>query len=89
MLDWPQAQSKWKAQIDPVLANPIANMQVLKNIALKNGTTVINHKLGDTMQGWVILDINGAASIYRNAPMNKLTLSLASNAAVTITLGVY
>jgi hypothetical protein len=89
MLDWIQAQTRWKSQIDPVLASPVSNMSVIKNIALINGTTIINHKLGQMQQGWTILDINGAATIYRNAPFNNLTLSLSSNAAVNVNIGVF
>ena len=80
---------RWKSQLDPVLANPMNNSSLLTGIALINGSNVINHKLGRMMQGWMISDINGAATIYRSAPMNSLTLTLASNAAVTVNLVVF
>lgn len=86
-----QMQTKWKSQIDPILGNPLNNMSLLQNVALANGTNIINHKLGRTMQGWVIADIQGVASIYRpsTAPFNDLTLTLVSSAAVTVNLGVF
>lgn len=82
-------QSSWKQQLDPVLSNALSQANVLTNVVLKNGVNVINHLLGQKMQGWFITDINGAATIYRSAPMNDLTLTLTSNAAVTVSIGVF
>lgn len=82
-------QDRWASIINPFLANPLNNQSILKNVALKNGVTVINHLLGQVQQGWFITDINGAAQIYRSAPFNNLTLTLTSNAAVTVSLGVF
>lgn len=82
-------QTKWAAQINPVLANPLNSISILKNIALINGVTPINHKLGQLQQGWIILDIDSAATIYRSQAFNDKTLTLTSNAACTVTLGVY
>lgn len=82
-------QQKWKADLDPVLSNPMTNMSILQNVNLINGVTVLNHKLGRKQQGWVIVDQQGAASIYRSAPFNNLTLTLTSNAVVTISIGVF
>lgn len=81
--------TKWSAELNPVLANPTNNVSVLEGVVLKNGATVINHKLGRTMQGWFIVDQTAAASIYRSQPFNSLTLTLTSNAAVTVNLGVF
>ena len=82
-------ETQWKSQIDPVLANPLSAPSILKGIKLINGVTVVNHLLGQTPQGWFISDINGSASVYRSAPFNDLTLTLTSNAAVTVNLVVF
>lgn len=81
--------TRWKSLLDPILANPLNNVSILENVALINGATTINHFLGRQMQGWFITDINGAATIYRSQPMNDKTLTLTSNAAVTVNLGVF
>lgn len=91
-LTFPQLQTKWAAMINPLLASPIANGLLLNDIALINGTTVVNHKLGRPLQGWIIVGINGAATVYDNQATNQmtdLTLSLTSNAAVTCSLWVF
>lgn len=82
-------QTNWASVINPVIDNPINQANILKNIVLINGVTVVNHLLGRMMQGWFVTDINGSATIYRSAPMNAQTLTLTSSAAVTINLGVF
>ena len=82
-------QNAWKQQLDPLLGAPLASLVFVKNIALKNGVTVINHGLGRNPQGWFITDIDGAATVYRSAPFNNLTLTLTSNAIANINVGVF
>lgn len=84
-----QRDTKWKSEIDPLLANTLNNCSILKDVNLITGVTVINHRLGHTMNGWFIVDIQGAAQIYRSAPFNNLTLTLTSDADVTCSLGVF
>lgn len=82
-------QTKWKSQLDPVLANPMTNISILKNVQLKSGSNVINHLLGQMQQGWILTDIQGAATVYRGAPFNEFTLTLISSADVTVNIGVF
>lgn len=83
------ALARWKSILDPLIAKPQSQGLILTEVQLKNGVTVINHLLGDLMQGWAIVDINGAAAIYRSAPFNDKTLTLTSNAAVTVDIEVF
>lgn len=82
-------QTRWKSILDPLLANPLNNISVLENVSLTTGANTINHLLGRMMQGWLILDIDGAATIYRSEPMSDITLTLTSSANVTVNLGVF
>lgn len=82
-------QTRWASIINPFLANPILSVQTLQAVSLINGVTTINHKLGQVQQGWFIIDINGAATVYRSQPFNDKTLVLTSNAAVTVNIGVF
>ena len=84
-----QMQPKWASILNPVLANPMTNMAVLKNISLKAGTNVINHLLGSVQQGWILTDINSSAVIYRSAPFNDKTLTLTASAPCTVSIGVF
>lgn len=88
-LDWPAANPLWAAAINPVLANPIANVSFLTNISLINGITVINHGLGRMMLGWFLSDINAGVMVYRSAPFNSKTLTLTSSGAATVSIGVF
>lgn len=82
-------QTSWASAINPVLSSPLNNGLLLKGVPLATGVTVINHKLGRLLQGWQICDVNGAATIYRSAAKNDLTLTLTSSAAVTVDIFVF
>ena len=87
-----QLETQWKSQLDPVLSNQLLQGQLLANIALANGTTIVNHKLGRKLIGWFIVGIDGAATVYDNQASNQtpqITLSLTSNAAVNVNLWVF
>lgn len=89
-LPWDLAANKWATTINRVLAVPIVNGYQLDDIVLTSGVTKqINHLLQRRQQGWFIVDQNAAASVFRTAPFNALTLSLQSNADVTISIWVY
>jgi len=82
-------QTQWKAKLDPVLSNPLNSITIIPNVSLVAGTNTINHKLGQTQQGWILVDQQGVASIYRSAPFNNLTLTLTSSANVVVSIGVF
>lgn len=88
-LGWDLAQTRWSSILSPIVDNPMNNGLLLTGVKLISGVTVVNHLLGRQMQGWIITDINAAATIYRSAPFNNLTLTLTSNAAVTLNLEVF
>lgn len=87
--DFQLMQSSWSTQINPLLANPSLKSLLIKDIALASGANVISHRLGRKPQGWRIVDINGAATIYRSANFNNLTLTLTSDASVTVAIEVF
>lgn len=82
-------QTKWSAILNPVLSNPMTDPGLLTNITLASGDNVINHKLGKTPVGWIIVDINAVASIYRSASFNNLTLTLNASAPCTVNIAVF
>jgi hypothetical protein len=87
-----QMQTKWASQLNPVLRNALINGQLLPDVSLINGITVVNHLLGRKLQGWLIVGINGAATVYDSQATNQtpqLTLVLNSNAAVSCNLWVF
>lgn len=83
-----QLQTQWKSQLDPLLSLPLTN-GIFVSAVLKNGVNTVNHRLGRKQQGWIITDQDAAAEIYRSQPFNNLTLTLTSNADVTVTLYVF
>lgn len=81
--------TQWKSQIDPVLAEPLTGGSFLQNVPLVSGTTVINHLLGQTPQGWLLADNTAAVTVFRSAPFNASTLTLTSSGATTVSLYVF
>lgn len=90
-LPLPTMQTRWKSEIDPVLSNPLNSISVLENVSLLSGTNTVNHLLGRTMQGWFLVDLQGASSIHRpsTSPFNSTTLTLISSADVIASIGVF
>lgn len=89
---WDMAQTTWANAINPVLASPIVQGLLIKDVELINGVTVVNHKLSRKLVGWLIVGINAAATVYDNQANNQtpqLTLSLTSNATATCSLWVF
>lgn len=82
-------QTKWASILNPLLAQPLSSSNILPAVALITGDNVINHLLARKMQGFIISDINAAATIYRSAPFNDQTLTLNSSANCSIALVVF
>ena len=88
-LKWESMNPILAGVLNPVLANPTNNIQILENVTLRLGVNIINHKLGTMMNGWFIADIQGSSVIFRSAPFNSLTLVLTASAPVTCNIGVF
>lgn len=88
-LDLSKTQTTWAQQLNPIINNPFINGRILKNIPLVSGANVINTTITDTLQGWTLIDQDAPASIYRSAPLSKLTLTLTASAPCNIALWVF
>lgn len=88
-LDWSFANVIWAQSLNPLIVNPLNNIQILSNISLITGPNIINHGLGHMMNGWILTDIQGIATIYRSSSLNSSTLTLTSSANVTCSIGVF
>lgn len=85
-------QNNWTRTLNPLIANPLNQGSILKNVALTTGTNVVNHLLGQKLQGWQIVRQRAAAAIYDNQDTNQspqLTLVLVSSANVSVDLMVF
>lgn len=84
-------QTRWSAELNPLLALPLNSPSILKNVALVAGDNVINHRLGRTPVGWAVIDRTTNVAIIRSssAPLNDLTLTLNSTGAASVNLLVF
>lgn len=85
-------QTSWSSQLNPLLALPQSSGVILKSITLAAGDNTINHKLGRDLQGWQLIRVRAAATIYDKQDSNQLksrTLILNSSAPVVVDLFVF
>lgn len=82
-------QTGWASSLNPVIGNPISSGLISSPFVLKTGVNVINHLLGRTQQGWIVIDQNAAVTLFRSQPFNDKTLTLTSSGAATVTLYVF
>lgn len=83
-------QTRWASILDPVVAAPSNNVNLVSNVVLSTSATSINHGLGQNYQGWYITRQSGNATIWE-APsqMPNLTLNLIATSGITISVGVF
>ncbi len=87
-----QMQTRWKAEIDPALANPLLKGRLVMNLELSTGVNVINHLLGRKLTGWVLVGINAGVVVYDSQATNpnpQLTLQLVAPSPVTVSLWLF
>ena len=78
-------QTRLKSLLDPVISNRLSQGVLVSNVSLTVGTNVLNHKLGRLQQGWILVDSNLPAVIWRSAAFTTTTLTLTSSATAAIT----
>jgi hypothetical protein len=91
-LPWELANPKWAGALNPLLANPLIDGQVLSGIVVKSGANVINHKLGRALQGYIVIGNSAAVTFHDSQASNQtpdLTLALIASGAATISLYVF
>jgi hypothetical protein len=72
----------------PVSKNPLIDGVLLENVVLTSGDNTISHTLSRQIRGWLIVDKQGAADIYRTGWSDKF-LNLHATANVTVNLWVF
>lgn len=85
-------ETQWASQLNPLIIAPLSNGQILSGIKITSGINTISHRLSRNLQGWFIVGINAAATIYDQQAFNTMpdkTLILNSSAPCTINLFVF
>lgn len=91
-LPWSLAATKWSSQLNPVLANPILQGQLLPELVVKSGNNTINHGLGRALVGYIVVGNSAAVTFYDKQATNQrpdLTLILVASGAATINIYVF
>lgn len=85
-------QSRWATILEPLTTNPSLQSNILTNVVLATGSNTINHLLGRKLQGWRLIRVRAAATIYDEQDTNQntaQTLILNASAPVTIDLEIF
>lgn len=81
-------QSNTRAATQQSRSNPINSGTILSSVSLSVGDNDIAHKLTQKLQGWFIVDIDAASTIYKKSSNDK-TITLNSSVACVISLFVF
>lgn len=89
-LPWELANTKWASVLNPIISLPLLYGNTIENIVLKANTPLaINHLLSRLPQGWILIDNQADALIWRSAALNTSTITLEASANTTISIYVY
>ena len=86
-------QSNIANTINPVLKSLIVDGVLAKDVDLVSGANRVNHKLGRIPEGWLIVDRNATATIFKTLPTtaantitDSSTISLTSSGTVRVSI---
>jgi hypothetical protein len=89
-LPWELANPKWAASLNPLLANPLVNGNLIQNIRVGSGNNVINHGLGRNIQGFMVIRNSANVTFYdAESSQPSLTFVLIASGSATISLYVF
>lgn len=83
-----QLQTRWKQVLDPISDNTLLKGRQVRDVALQTGVNVIDHRLGRQPQGWLIIDLNANATVYRSG-WSDLTITLTASGPCTVSLYIF
>ena len=79
--------------LTPVLKSLIVDGVLIKDIDLVSGVNRINHTLGRVPEGWIIVDRNTTATVFKTIPTtaantitDSSTISLTSSGTVKVSI---
>jgi hypothetical protein len=84
-----QLQQNIQTAVNPVLANPIVNGILLKDISLTSGNNTVDTKLGRQMQGYIITAMKSAYANVYQVSSTDIQMVLNSSGATTVDLYVF
>jgi hypothetical protein len=89
--DLQRVENSLIATIQSVITNPLLNSPTLKKaIVLTSGVdNVVDHGLNRPVTGWIIVDKNTTADIYKSVTTNTMpTTSIILNTTSTVTVTI-
>lgn len=89
-LPFDQLLTKWASALNPLLALPILQGNLISNVALiANKPQPINHLLAKMPQGWFLLDNIADTVVWRTQPYSLSSITLEASANTTISFWIF
>lgn len=85
-------QTGWAKILNPFISRAQNKTNILTDVALAVGDNIINHGLGYPLNGWRLVRVRAASTIYDKQDTNttpSTTLVLNASAAATVDLEVF
>lgn len=83
-------QDNVESTLQPLLTNPLIDGGVLVGpVAITTSATNVSHLLGRAVRGWVLVDKDADARVWRQGAATPLLLPLRASAAVNVRLYVF
>jgi hypothetical protein len=89
--DIQRVENSLVSTLQSIITNPLLNTPTLKKaIVLTSGVdNVVDHGLNRPVTGWIIVDKNATADIYKSATTNTMpTTSIILNTTSTVTVTI-
>jgi hypothetical protein len=81
-------QSNVENAISKLIRHPLMDYRLERSVALASGANVIEHKLGRTPIGYLVVSQSNASTIY-DSSMDDKFLNLVTSGAVTVSLLIF
>lgn len=88
-----QVQTNVSNTLAPILKSLIIDGVLVKDIELVSGVNRVNHTLGRPLEGWIIVDRNTAATVFKTVPTaaantitDSSTISFTSSGTVIVSI---
>jgi hypothetical protein len=78
------------AKLNPVLANPLLNGNIVTATLNSSAPVAIPHKLGRPWQGWTLVEVDASVNVYRVGNDNaQQVLNLQASGACTVSVLIF
>lgn len=88
-LPWEQSRTVWAQELNPAITCALVPGVLLTNVKVGTAATAVKHGLNRQPQGWILVDLQKQATVWRTVWDNNTITLLSSVDNTTISLWVF